>query len=154
MPKDFDYASYSYYLGDPEFGELYGNLYNIHAISGCLCPEGWEIPSTKDFESLASALGGKEEAGKMLKKRGNWEEYYLYSSNESGFKAEPGGLRNEFGLFDNEGNFTGWWAKNSNNPDLLPNTIAYLEAGKNSFQTMLRNSFYFEGHYVRCIKKD
>ncbi|GAB2485426.1 fibrobacter succinogenes major paralogous domain-containing protein [Algoriphagus taiwanensis] len=153
-PQNFDFASYSPYINDSEFERNYGYLYNLHALPGCLCPDGWEIPTTEDFEALARELGGAFEAGKMLKKRGSWEESYPYSSNESGFNARAGGLKNQFGSFESLGVFTGWWARNSANDDLLPNTIALLEAGTSSLQISLRSSFFFEGHYIRCIKKE
>ena len=153
-PQDADFASYSPYINDSDFERDYGYLYNLHALSGCLCPDGWEIPTTEDFEALSRELGGNLEAGKILKKRGSWEESYTYSSNESGFNARAGGLKNQFGSFESLGVFTGWWARNSANTDLLPNTIALLEAGTSSIQISLRSSFFFEGHYIRCIKKE
>lgn len=154
MPPNFDFASYSPYLNDPEFGKKYGNLYNLHAVIGCLCPEGWEIPTTNDFENLAQALGGNNLAGKVMKKRGRWEENIAYSSNEAGFNGLPGGFKESSGDYKKEGTYTAWWARNSNHPDLLSNAIAYLEAESNRFQTILLYNFPFEGHYIRCIKKE
>lgn len=154
MPPEFDYASFSYYLNDPDFGEMYGNLYNIHAILGCLCPDGWEVPFVKDFVEMGEELGGAYLAGPKLKSRDSWNEPDFYSTNEAGFNAKPGGMKFQNDKYKDEGIFTGWWARNEKVPNYLPNFIAYLDFANNQLKTMSRVEFYFEGHYVRCIKKE
>jgi uncharacterized protein (TIGR02145 family) len=154
MPPEFDYASFSYYLNEPENEIRYGMLYNIHAILGCLCPEGWEVPFVKDFVEMGEELGGAYLAGPKLKRRGSWNEPAFYSTNEAGFNAKPGGMKFQSYSYKDEGIFTGWWARNEKVPNYLPNFIAYLNFGNNQLKTMSRDVFYFEGHYVRCIKKE
>ncbi|HSF54044.1 MAG TPA: fibrobacter succinogenes major paralogous domain-containing protein, partial [Algoriphagus sp.] len=154
MPPEYDYASFSYYMNDPDNEIRYGNLYNIHAIFGCLCPEGWEVPFVKDFVEMGQELGGAYLAGPKLKSRDSWNEPPYFSTNEAGFNAKPGGMKFQSYSYKDEGIFTGWWARNENHPDYLPNFIAYLDFGNNQLKTMIRDVFYFEGHYVRCIKKE
>lgn len=155
MPPEFDYASFSYYLNEPENENRYGMLYNIHAIFGCLCPEGWEVPSVNDFTEMGEELGGAYLAGPKLKSRGSWNEPVFYSTNEAGFNAKPGGMKFQNNSYKDEETFTGWWARREYEPDDdLPTFIAYLEAGNYLFRTKGADEFYSEGHYVRCIKKE
>mgnify|MGYP003552670525 CR=1 FL=1 len=44
----------------------YGRLYTRRAAMKA-CPSGWHLPSKSEFETLIEAVGGKSEAGKMLK---------------------------------------------------------------------------------------
>ena len=38
-----------------------------------VCPEGWHLPSLKDWNTLFSAVGGISTAGKMLKSQSGWK---------------------------------------------------------------------------------
>lgn len=149
FPPDFDHARYSYYQNDPENDKRYGKLYTHPGYVCCLCPEGWEMPSFEDFRELADELGGLTQVGRILKSRSNWEESISNSTNESGFNAKPGGMKYMLDRYQNEGVFVGWWAVGGN----IPNQIAMLDAGNNELKLVNRNSFYHEGHYIRCIKK-
>ncbi|MCL6261730.1 fibrobacter succinogenes major paralogous domain-containing protein [Aquiflexum sp. TKW24L] len=148
-PIDFDYASFSYYDNDPENDKEYGKLYNFHSYVGCLCPEGWGIPTFQDFTNMANELGGLSVAGKKLKSRSTWKESIFNSTNESGFNAKPGGMKINNNIYESENIFVGWWVIGPN----VPNRIASLDVGNNELKLTTRGSFFFEGHYIRCIKK-
>lgn len=57
-----------------------------------VCPKGWHLPDTTEWQSLFSAVGGKTAAGKMLKSTSGWN-----SNGEGldafGFSALPAGYR-------------------------------------------------------------
>jgi uncharacterized protein (TIGR02145 family) len=60
-----------------------------------VCPNGWHIPTKKEFETLIDYLGGKDVAGGHLKDTSSlWISPNEGATNQSGFGAIPGGLIN------------------------------------------------------------
>lgn len=121
----------------PQNCSLYGRLYNW-TIAKKVCPEGWQLPSKTEYESLIN----------YLNLEGNSAYYQLIPNGESDFNALFGG-----GLFNNNTFLdleeTGYFWSSS---DTL-NSAAYA----------LRVDSYFEDAYmdknaetsdfsVRCIK--
>ncbi len=91
-------GAFAWYDDDmTKYEDVYGALYNWHAVNtGNLCPAGWHVPDNEDWATLTEFLGGTNIAGEKIKETGNlhWAPTNNYSSNESGFTAVPGGLRN------------------------------------------------------------
>ena len=89
-----------YYNNNPENGEKYGKLYNWYAVNDSrgLVPEGWRIPSDKDWAQLSDYIGGKEIGGEKLKSTNGWSEGGN-GTNESGFDGLPGGFRYYHGFY-------------------------------------------------------
>lgn len=89
--------AWCYYNNDPKNGEIYGKLYNEHAVFDPrgLAPAGWHIPSDNEWEALAIFLGGRDVAGALLKEKGT--RHWLYpnegATDSFGFRALPGGYR-------------------------------------------------------------
>lgn len=111
-----------------EYVEDYGRLYSWDAamkgaessesvpsgIQG-VCPDGWHLPSTGEWNILIEELGGQLEAGGKLKEYGtnHWQSPNTGATNSSGFTALPGGWRDVDGTFDVLG-YTGfWWSSTS-----------------------------------------
>ncbi len=67
----------SYYENNLKFGVKYGLLYNWDAINDPrgLAPEGWHIPTAKEWKILIANLGGREVAGAKLKSTEGWESF-------------------------------------------------------------------------------
>ena len=114
----------------------YGKLYTWAAVvhgtsgskpsSGCvqgICPVGWHVPGDGEWIQLERFLGmslfqanlvgewrGTNEGGK-LKENGtvNWHFPNTGATNESGFTALPGGLRNNQGLYMSKNYSAYWW---------------------------------------------
>jgi uncharacterized protein (TIGR02145 family) len=85
-----------YNNSEPSYKVPYGALYNWYAAhSGKLCPAGWHVPSSEEFTTLASYLGGMGVAGGKMKERGiiHWQTPNTGASNSSGFSGVPGGGR-------------------------------------------------------------
>lgn len=76
----------------PTFGALY-NWLTVN--TGKLCPAGWHVPSSDEFDLLIDNLGGEDIAGGKLKEAGtvHWSAPNLGATNSSGFSALPGGGR-------------------------------------------------------------
>lgn len=53
-----------------------------------VCPNGWHLPSNKEFSTLIQTVGGKDVAGKALKSRVDWPEK-TKRTDEYGFSALP-----------------------------------------------------------------
>jgi uncharacterized protein (TIGR02145 family) len=141
-----------YYNSDITYGYTYGAMYNWYAVNtGKICPTGWHIPSSEEWFTLVTNLGGEIIAGGKLKETGtnHWESPNTGATNESGFTALPGGLRNDDGgYFDGIG-FTGFfWSSSSIN-----NSTAFtcdLFSGTNRVQSDNKSKAF--GLSVRCMK--
>lgn len=89
----------------------YGALYNFHVVESAknVCPLGWHVPTSSEWDVLASFLGGSAVAGGKLKETGlaHWLNTHPEVTNTSGFSALPGGLR--FTAFDDYGTAGHFW---------------------------------------------
>lgn len=104
-------AAFCWYGNSPDFKEDYGVLYNWWAAKlPNLCPVGYRVPSREEWITLINYVGNS--AGAKLKDRviRFWLDYDDCETNEFGFKARPGGVRNpsdgQFYLIREEGV---WW---------------------------------------------
>lgn len=83
---------------DAIYGKLYDGRVAIDARN--VCPEGWHVATKAEWENLISYLGGTSAAGnKLMDNSGNFWATPNEASNESGFKALPGGYRASSGTF-------------------------------------------------------
>ena len=90
----------------------YGYLYNGWAALGIagstsfknLCPVGWHVPGHNDLHSLKKFLGDSDWAGGKMKSTNTnlWSSVNIKATNESGFTALPGGLREFVGTFGHD----------------------------------------------------
>ncbi|MFC2087278.1 LamG-like jellyroll fold domain-containing protein, partial [Bacteroidota bacterium] len=153
--------------------ETYGAIYTWAAImndeasssanpSGVqgICPDGWHIPSDEEWKQLEMYLGmGQSDANQIDVWRGTNEGDELKAtdgwigggngSNESGFTALPGGLRN-----GGDGNFlykgtNGYWWTSTEFSSIFPwrRILEYDESKIGRFKNVVK----FYGHSVRCI---
>ena len=97
------YAAWSSYDNKPENEKKFGLLYNWYAVSDPrgVCPQGWHLPTDKEWEALETTLGGVKRAGGKMKASGleDWQEPNENATNESGFNALPAGIRYFDGSF-------------------------------------------------------
>lgn len=75
------------YNDNPENREKYGLLYNWSAAKRA-CPQGWRLPTSKEWRKLFYLFGGKNKAYP-----------YLISGGNSGFSAQLGGSYSVAGKF-------------------------------------------------------
>jgi len=101
------------YNGKESNVATYGRLYTWYAITDNrgVCPIGWHVPTDAEWSTLTTFLGGEIVAYSKLKETGDihWIKYDT-GTNELGFTALPGGLRNSSGLFDDIGSSGCWWS--------------------------------------------
>lgn len=90
----------------------YGALYNWYTTNtGKLCPVGWHVSTSDDWEILVDYCGGWELAGGKLKETGtvHWDAPNVGATDEFGFTAIPAGGRGCNGKFSKLRSDLGYW---------------------------------------------
>ncbi|MTB53316.1 FISUMP domain-containing protein [Lewinella sp. W8] len=128
---------YAYYNGDSTTG--WGLIYNHAAVMQCeLCPEGFRVPSKKDWDVLIETLGGSIIAGKRMLPGG-----------DTGFEAVPAGRIDDYGsVLGNE--FVFWWTS-----DYAPTkreVEAYSAELRINGEYKMKGQDARMGAYLRCVK--
>jgi uncharacterized protein (TIGR02145 family) len=122
---------------------------NPSGVQG-VCPTGWHLPSDAEWTELTDYLGGTSVVGGKLKEIGttHWTSPNTGATNETGFTALPGGLRDENGAFYLIGNYGCWWSATEVNPSYAWFLYIYFSS---SYVT--RSYHYKEsGFSVRCVR--
>jgi uncharacterized protein (TIGR02145 family) len=132
------------------YSNVYGRLYNWETALN-VCPEGWHLPSKTELYALQTLLGGYYLAGGKLKEEGtiHWYSPNEGATNESGFTALPGGMRNADGTFSGIRSYAHFWGSTE-----YSSTWAYdLHLAYSSAWCMVRNTQDKTlAKSVRCIK--
>ena len=126
------------------------NLGNVK-VRG-VCPEGWHLPDTTEWNALFTAVGGKATAGTMLKSTDGWNDKDDGTSGNGSdayfFSALPAGLRYNLGDYYYEGFNTYFWSSTENDSGRAYNM--YLRYGNDG--ASLYNSYKYYGFSVRCLR--
>lgn len=105
----------------------------------------------QDWIALRDFLGGANSAGGKLKETGttHWTEPNTAATNESGFTALPGGLREPAGFFYIDAKIGNWWTASANGSKAWH---AYTDAVTGSL--LLIDSPKAVGYSMRCVKDE
>ena len=138
--------------GNTANGCGYRKICNLGAgnIRG-VCPEGWHLPDTTEWNALFDAVGGKETAGTMLKFTEGWHDNDGTSGNGSAtysFSALPAGYRNNDGSYNDEGNNTYFWSSTGNDSSRAYSMFLYYYYDS----AYLNYGSKYYGFSVRCLK--
>jgi uncharacterized protein (TIGR02145 family) len=104
-------GSYCWYNNDITNKNIYGAIYNWPTVeTGKLCPIGWHAPSTAEYITLIEFVGGIEVGGGKLKEKGtsHWESPNTGATDEYGFTALPGGIREGYSSLPGGENVDFW----------------------------------------------
>ena len=126
------------------------NLGNVK-VRG-VCPEGWHLPDTTEWNALRTAVGGWATAGKMLKSTEGWNDYDGTSGNGSdaySFSALPAGGRYDDGLFYYGGNSALFW---SSSMRYNSNRAYYMILNRSNDNAYLGTCDKITGFSVRCLR--
>jgi uncharacterized protein (TIGR02145 family) len=143
---------YCWYSNDSAaYGATYGALYNWYTVNtGILCPTGWHEASDTELSTLTAYLGGVYVAGGKMKEAGTTHWLYTNSeaTNESGFKALPGGLRNYNGTFLGSGTLARFWTSTAGDP------AGSIGCMIRDYDSQLTTGLFLKnyGMSVRCVK--
>lgn len=139
--------------------DLNGGLYQWHTAVGVeavydstsysvssghvqgICPAGWHVPKSNEWDVLIGKLGGESVAAKKMKLTG------FGGDNSSGFSASPGGKRLFNGGFNLETYAYYWEAEEKNSGYGL-----YRFLGNDDSAVYTNNSHKRTGFSVRCLK--
>jgi uncharacterized protein (TIGR02145 family) len=100
----------NYYQNNSSTYGKYGILYNWIAVKylednkSSLMP-GWHVPTTAEWDALATAVGGTSVAGTKLKSTTDWSSGA--GTDDYGFSALPAG--NYWGSFSRLGSYAYFW---------------------------------------------
>ncbi|MBN2611001.1 MAG: fibrobacter succinogenes major paralogous domain-containing protein [Bacteroidales bacterium] len=156
MAENLNYYSDSgswAYNDSNHYSDIYGRLYNWETACK-VCPEGWHLPTEKEWTILSDYNGGQSFAGINLKIENAIYWYFsqgIINTNESGFSALPAGYRTADGEFYEIGRYTGYWSSSpSSGTDLA--WCRRLSAIHNNFG--VESEDINSGRSVRCLKDD
>lgn len=133
-----------------------GNLYNWYTVidDRNVCPSGWHVPTTTDWNKALTNLGGGAIAGQKLKS-GIWEGVDPFLSNltnESGFSGVKWMERNSDGTYYNDIYATWWSSGGKPETSSLPNFI-YIDETDSLMDNIAAGIGYeTQGKSVRCVK--
>jgi len=146
--------AYSWYNNDYNtYGKVYGALYNWYAASDIrnVCPTGWHVPSSAEWSTLTTYLGGTNVAGGKMKETGtvHWLSTNVGATNESGFTGlGAGGRTKSPGQFYNIGAATSYWSSTMDGPNFVFfYNLLYLDQKFTQYSDLKP-----QGCSIRCIK--
>jgi uncharacterized protein (TIGR02145 family) len=150
------YAAFFYYNNDSTYNLKYGKLYNWYAVSPTtnnnknICPTGWHVPSSAEWNVLTDYLGGDAVAGGKMKEVGltSWNTINKGATNVSLFTAKPAGLRNSNVAFTLLGLSAEWWSITEENT----NKAFYIDIFNSSESVTKFSSNKYNARSVRCLK--
>ena len=130
---------------------LFGHLYNWYAVvdERELCPSGWTVPSTVDFETLIEFA---EEAGTATAAYLKADHTWLQENADTGllgFDALAGGYGGNLGGFDGDGYLTMFWGSTQST---IGANAEHLQIEAGATAVFLNNNHKQYAQYVRCIK--
>lgn len=160
-------GAYAEYDNDQSNVDIYGRLYNWHAVSASagLCPCGWHVPTDSEWKTLEIYLGmteeqanetgfrGTDEGGK-LKEEGteHWDAPNSGATNSSGFTALPGGMKHINGDFYDINVFGCFWSSTENDvPDSPTAWDRFLRCNMPSVHRANGGNHKSYGFSVRCV---
>ncbi|GBU22892.1 hypothetical protein R80B4_02805 [Fibrobacteres bacterium R8-0-B4] len=109
MAQNLDYHTKSgswCYDNNADSCKKYGRLYDWNTAMSA-CPNGWRLPSRKDWRELVTVAGSSTGATKLKTKSG-WKDDGD-GTDSYGFSAMSAGRRGSDGRFRNAGKYGYWW---------------------------------------------
>lgn len=142
-------GAWAYYDNDITLGTVHGKLYNWFAVeTGQLCPEGWHVASSNEWNVLVNNLGGSATAGEAMKLTSGWDNSPENATNSSGLSVIPSGNRDIFGGFLDLGENVWFYTSTEDNTDTTRANFLKVSSGiETSTGTAVKN----DGLPCRCI---
>jgi len=117
-----------------------------------VCPSGWHLPSSDEWNILFTAVGGKSTAAKVLKSMYGWPDYediYRSGTDAFGFSALPAGDRCLGDDYRNGGYVAYFWTSTEANKNYNSYSI---EMSYDGDAGSLRADGKDMGYSVRCVR--
>lgn len=162
--KNLTSGAWCIYPGNTAYNDIYGKMYNWFAVADSrqLCPDGWHVPSDKEWSTLitfldtyvdgpsdSSLAGASSKAYSVLQSENG---YLLRPNAESpdsiSFSVRPGGWRRGNGEFTDLAYHAFWWCSEE-----VSGGSARAWSMEYNTGIINRDSFTKKcGFYVRCIR--
>lgn len=113
-----------------------------------ICPEGYHLPDTTEWSTLVAAVGGWNNAGKVLKSQVGWP--YFKGSDDYGFSALAGGIRDHNKDFEAIDGSTYFWASTEKTSENTAQVYS-IHIGNNRINSFV-DGYKDNGYSIRCIK--
>lgn len=132
----------------------YGAVCKVRDKERGVCPSGWHIPSSSEWETLFEAVGGGDVAGGVLKSSGDWNDLLdpdlkVRGGRDScGFSALPSGHGTGDGQFSAKGSFAVFWSSYSYDMSAARVAVMFY----NGDNVKLLRSDKRHATPVRCVK--
>ena len=115
-----------------------------------ICPTGWHLPSSEEWNALFTAVGGSSTAGQKLKSATGWKASNGVTNEDAfAFSAIPAGSRHYDGGYGREGYGAYFW--NSAEKDNFHAYYMYLHYSLD-YAYHLNEYHKIYGFSVRCVK--
>ena len=137
------------YKDSSKYCDAYGRLYSWDAAKN-VCPEGWRLPDTTDWNNLFKSVGGMYSAGTHLKATTSWTQSGDGNGDDAfGFSAFAAGVWDPTSSvkYHSKGNSTSFWTNVPNNSGNVWSVALYWADARATFS----ESGVAEGISVRCI---
>ena len=119
-----------------------------------ICPEGWHLPDSTEWNALFAAIGGASTAGIMLKSQSGWNGDYdgsiVKGIDAYGFSALPAGHRYSNGFCSDEGRSARFWSASEDSSNASSSAYYVSLYTSNKYAT-LDSYVKSKGHSVRCV---
>ena len=123
-----------------------------------VCPNGWHLPSTAEWDTLIATAGGARNAGGVLKSTWGWGYYSAASTPISGngtdafgFSAFPSGPEITGGVAG-PGTQALFWSSSENNPENNPDYAYGMYLYSHYLSAKLYYTYKYDGFTIRCVK--
>ena len=126
----------------------YGKICELPTKIQGICPDGWHLPDSTEWNALLDAVGGVSNAGKVLKTTTDWKNGSYKGTDVYGFSALPSGYRYERGGYCEIGTYAGFWSS-AEQKDIEAYRV-YLSGSFDSMSLVSSGKNY--GFSVRCVK--
>jgi uncharacterized protein (TIGR02145 family) len=123
----------------------YGRLYSW-SDAKTACPSKYHLPDTAEWNLLFETVGGKSDAGYILKSKSDWKPKGE-GSDEFGFSALPTGFFNDGG-FRNYRKTTRFWSSTTRDRG----GFYYVQLDYKDEYASIYNTDKVDGFSVRCVK--
>jgi uncharacterized protein (TIGR02145 family) len=134
---DYDTGDSTFcYDNDPKYCDTLGKLY-VYSAAAKACPDGWRLPTRKEFEEMADLYGGVFIAGKELQEGGS-----------SGFNGKIGGYWLN-GKFNNLGKIGSWWSSTQVSAAKAKFILSLFKVNDDATVSPASD---LQGNSCRCIK--
>lgn len=130
---------------------LYGNLYNWYAVNDArgLCPTGWSVPTSEQWEVLINFAGGPEAAGLELRATEYWNTTDPAFGDPHEFAALPAGYLDVFTGIEGRSTEAKFWTAANSPQGNSARAISILDESPQAEETTVAKN---RGMSVRCIK--